>query len=202
MIDNEKTDTFDPFLFDKTVQDVPPEKPQDFLSQITFEGDESLQRDFRVLCLKHKDIFSDELAPEPSAIKPFRLDVDRQKWERTCNRGPVRPQSSKKEVEIEKALKEMLASGVIERSDAVYYSHPVIHRIGPFNGLLGRVPPRYLMHKISLISIASRPQISKFSPVLYILLRSVSYIQVSSSLVEQSREQDPFPFKFEKDFII
>ena len=125
-IDNEKTDTFGPFLFDKTCQDVPPERPQDFLSQITFEGDESLQRDLRVLCLKYKDIFNDELAPEPASIKPFRLDVDRQKWERTCNRGPVRPQSSKKEVGIEKALKEMLASGVIERSDAVYYSHPVI----------------------------------------------------------------------------
>lgn len=39
-----------------------------------------------------------------------------------------------------------------------------------------RVPPRYLKHKISLISIASRLQISKFSTVLYILLRSVSYI--------------------------
>ena len=125
-IDNEKTDTFDPFLPDKTCRDVPPKRPEDFLSQITFEGDESLQEDLRLLCLKYSDIFSDELDHKPADLEPFRLDVNRDKWERTCNRGPVRPQSSKKEVEIDKALKQMLESGVIERSDAVYYSHPVI----------------------------------------------------------------------------
>ena len=125
-IGNEKTDTFDPFLPDKTSRDVPPKRPEEFLSQITFEGDESLQKDLRLLCFKYADIFSDEVDHKPADLEPFRLEVNGEKWERTCNRGPVRPQSSKKEVEIDKALKQMLESGVIERSDAVYYSHPVI----------------------------------------------------------------------------
>jgi hypothetical protein len=38
------------------------------------------------------------------------------------------PQSAKKEVEIDKAIKEMLLNKIIEPSSAVYYSHPVIVR--------------------------------------------------------------------------
>ena len=49
-IDNDKTDTFALFLRDKTCRNVPPNGPDDLLSQIHFEGDESFQRDLRTLC--------------------------------------------------------------------------------------------------------------------------------------------------------
>lgn len=122
-IDNDRTDTFRPFVSEQTQAGATPE---DFLSKITFEGDEDLQRGCRALCLKYADIFSDNIAPLPAKLTPFEIKVDTAKWETDKNRGPVRPQSVKKEVEIDKALKEMLLNKIIERSNAVYYSHPVI----------------------------------------------------------------------------
>ena len=36
------------------------------------------------------------------------------------------PQLSRKEIQIKKALYEMLSLGIIKPSNAVYYSHPVV----------------------------------------------------------------------------
>jgi hypothetical protein len=124
-IDSDKTDTFGPFCSAK-----PPEETttpsHEFLSQITFEGSEDLQRRCRLLCIEFADIFSDKLAPLPADFKPFEIEIDLAQWETPQNRGPVRPQSVQKEMALNAALKEMLLSGVIERSDAAYYSHPCI----------------------------------------------------------------------------
>ena len=122
-IDDDRTDTFRPFVSDKTQAGATPEA---FLSQITFEGDEDLQRDCRALCLKYADIFSDTIAPLPAQLTPFEIEVDLKQWETPANRAPVRPQSAKKDFELDKALKEMLLHKIIEKSNAVYYSHPVI----------------------------------------------------------------------------
>ena len=126
-IDNERSDTFGPFILDEFPVDGSPKGgTENCLSELTFEGDESLQSDLKALCLKYSDLFRDTVADQPAEITPFRLDVDRKTWEVPANRGPLRPQSSKKEAEVKKALDKMLASGVIEKSDAQYYSHPVI----------------------------------------------------------------------------
>ena len=77
-IDNDKTDPFAPFLRDKTCRNVPPNGQDDFLS---FEGDESLQKDLRTLCSEFSDIFSDKLAPQAADLKPFEINLPRQKWE-------------------------------------------------------------------------------------------------------------------------
>ena len=122
-IDNDKTDTFAPFLRDKTCRNVPPNGPDDFLSQIHFEGDESLQKDLRTLCSEFADIFSDKLAPQAAHLKPFEINLPQQKWEVPSNHAPVRPQSSKKEHYLRTSIEEMLEDGVIERSNAAYYSH-------------------------------------------------------------------------------
>ena len=125
-IDNDKTDTFAPFLRDKTCRNVPPNGPADFLSPIHFEGDESFQKDLRTLCSEFADIFSDKLAPQAANLKPFEITLPRQKWEVPSNRTPVRLQSSKKEQYRRTSMEVMLEDGVIERSNAAYYSHPVM----------------------------------------------------------------------------
>ena len=125
-IDNEKTDTFFPFLSPKTSTEVPPLGPESFLSQIQFEGDTDLLLRLRYLCLKYADIFSDKLPAKPARLPPFVIRADRKKWANPRNRTPVRLQTSRKEQEIKKHIDEMLLSGVIEESEAVYYSHPVI----------------------------------------------------------------------------
>jgi hypothetical protein len=78
-IDNDKTDTFAPFLRDKTCRNVPPNGPDDFLSQIHFEGDESLLKDLRTLCSGFADNFSDKLAPQAAHLQLFEIKLPRQK---------------------------------------------------------------------------------------------------------------------------
>ena len=121
-IDDEKTDTFAPFLTSQTQGE---EKPH-FLDLITFEGDATLQRDLRALCTEFGHIFSDELGEQPADIPPFEIKVNLEKWETYKNKGPVRPQTAQKEAEISKHVADMLKTGVIEPSRAIYTNHPVI----------------------------------------------------------------------------
>ena len=65
-IDDGKIDTFAPFLAEKPSQDDLPRGPEDFLNEITFEGDENFQRKLRELCSEYSDIFSDQLAEKPA----------------------------------------------------------------------------------------------------------------------------------------
>ena len=125
-IDNDKTDTFRPFLPERVQQTAPPPGPEDFLSQIKIDGTEHQQFLIRQLCLKYADIFSDKLAVKPARLPPFVIKVNKRDWECSKNRTAVRLQSVRKEREIKRAIDEMLNSGVIEESNAVYYSHPVI----------------------------------------------------------------------------
>ena len=101
-IDDDRTDTFRPFVSDETQAGATPEG---FLSNITFEGDEDLRRDCRALCLKYADIFSDTIAPLPAQLTPFEIEVDLTQWETAANLAPVRPQEY---FEIDKALEEIL----------------------------------------------------------------------------------------------
>ena len=78
-IEDDKTDTFAPFLRDKTCRNVPPNGSDDFLSMIHFEGDESFQNELSTLCSEYADIFSDELAPQAAAPKPFEINLPKQR---------------------------------------------------------------------------------------------------------------------------
>ena len=77
-------------------------------------------------CRKYSDIFSDKLPAKPAKLPPFQINVDKKLWHSPKNRTAVRLQSVRKEREIKRFIDEMLLSGIIEKSDAVYYSHPVI----------------------------------------------------------------------------
>ena len=125
-IDNEKSDTFSPFVSEQSQQNTPPIRPEDFLKYITFEGTESQIRDYKRLCLKYAHIFTDKLAAMPAKLPPFVIKANKRLWMHPRNRTAVRLQSVRKEREIRRCIDEMLRSGVIEESDAVYYSHPVI----------------------------------------------------------------------------
>ena len=79
-IDDGKIDTFAPFLAEKPRQDDLPKGPDDFLKEITFEGDESYQRKLRELCSEYSDIFSDQLAEKPASLKPFEIHIPLELW--------------------------------------------------------------------------------------------------------------------------
>ena len=119
-IDNDKVDTFAPFL------PTTPRPDLAFLEEISFGGDDDLQRRLRELCTEFKEIFSDTLPSLPADLEPFEINVDHAKWESDSNRSPMRPQSKLKMEHIKKHIDSMLASGIIEATETPYYSHPVI----------------------------------------------------------------------------
>ena len=82
-IDDGKIYTFAPFLAEKPSQDDLPKRPEDFLKEITFEGDESFQRKLRRLCSEYSDIFSDQLAEKPASLKPFEINIPLELREKT-----------------------------------------------------------------------------------------------------------------------
>ena len=125
-IDNEKADTFSPFVPEQTQSDTLPVKLEEYLSLITFEGTQSQIEDMKRLCRKYSDIFSDKLPAKPAKLPPFQINADEKLWHSPKNRTAVRLQSVRKEREIKRFIDEMLLSGIIEKSDAAYYSHPVI----------------------------------------------------------------------------
>ena len=47
-------------------------------------------------------------------------------WETNKNRGPLRHTTPKKELELHKSINEMIKKGIVEKSTASYYSHPVV----------------------------------------------------------------------------
>ena len=99
---------------------------QAFLEQFVFAGSENQVHRLQDLVMEYRDIFSDKLAERAADLTPFRFNVEEPLWETPGNRTPCRPQSVKNNIKIEKAITTMLADGVIKKSNASYYSHPVI----------------------------------------------------------------------------
>ena len=119
-IDYNKKDMFAPF------RPEPAGPTADPLDKITISGTAVQQQRIRKLCEKYRHIFKDTLDAAPANLTPFELDVDKKKWETYKNRGHVRQQSAVKEAEINRQVQEMLASGIIEKSNATYYSQVML----------------------------------------------------------------------------
>ena len=120
-VDCDSQDMFAPFRTPSTI-----DLGDTFMDRMTIEGSPELQIAIRKLCLKYRQIFSDQLDAKPASIPPFGLQVDKQKWEVFKNRGPVRVQSTVKQIEIHKQVQEMLEAGIIEKSKAAYYSQIIL----------------------------------------------------------------------------
>ena len=118
-IDHDMKDAFAPFRYNPTGD-------TDIIDKITISGTPEQQERIRALCVKYKQIFKDELDATPAKIKPFDLNVDKTLWETYKNRGPVRQQSNIKDEEIRKQVTEMEQAGIIERSQATFYSQVML----------------------------------------------------------------------------
>jgi hypothetical protein len=118
-IDYDQKDMFAPFR-------KSPEGQGSLIDKITICGSEEQKKRIKALCVKYKQIFSDELDATPAHIPPFDLKVDKTKWETHKNRGAIRQQSAIKQDEIVKQVNEMAAAGIIEKSQATYYSQVML----------------------------------------------------------------------------
>jgi hypothetical protein len=98
----------------------------DILDLIQIEGSPALRIRIRTLLEKYRGVFATTLPSEPASIPPFKLNVDKEKWEQFSNRGPPRVQNPAKEAEIRKQVDELLRKKVIEPSEASYYSQVIL----------------------------------------------------------------------------
>ena len=119
-IDYDKKDMFAPF------RSTPKGDGDNILGLITISGSPEQKLRIRAICEKYKHIFSDQLDASPAKIPPFELNIDKKQWETYKNRGPVRPQSTTKELEINKQVQEMEKAGIIEKSQASHYSQVML----------------------------------------------------------------------------
>ena len=117
-IDHDKTDTFKPWLRQPDTSDV--------LSQIKISGDKDLQHKIRKVCLKYRDIFSNELPAAPAKIPEFTPDVQKEKWEVAKNRAPPRSQSAPKQTALFSSIEKLLRQGIITKFSSPYYSQVLL----------------------------------------------------------------------------
>jgi len=98
------------------------------ISLIDIQGSDTFKNKIRSVCLRYKHCFSQAVQPLPAKVVPLTLEVDRNLWEVPRNAGPPRPQSDTKLEEIKLQVDKMLKLGVIQPSQAPYYSHPHLTR--------------------------------------------------------------------------
>jgi len=104
-------------------------RPQDDinkLDKITYGGNERLNAGSKALCEEFSDIFSMTLPEKPAKLPPFHIKVNYDKWEDPKNRLPPRVQSQFKNSKIHELTTELLNNGVVQHSQAEYYSQAVL----------------------------------------------------------------------------
>ena len=102
------------------------ESADELISMITCGGRHEFQDQLRKLCYEFADIFSLGLRREPAKVRPFKVQVDRTKWEEPVNRRSPRPQGYAKEEEIRRQVDKLIKERVIRESNARYYSQVVM----------------------------------------------------------------------------
>ena len=90
--------------------------------EIAVHGTSEVRKRIGNILQKYADLFCNELPKEPANLPAFTIEVDKSVWNRPQNRTAPRPQTWAKSEEIRRSLDEMLELGVIEPSDAAYYS--------------------------------------------------------------------------------
>ena len=111
----EKVGSFEPF-FER------PYSNKDVLEDLHMTEEPKFRKKISDLCNKYKEIFSDELPKQPAKLKPFNIIVDELKWNVQANKMPPRTLSAEKQQIAREQIDMLLKSGIIEPSQATYYS--------------------------------------------------------------------------------
>ena len=86
-------------------------------------GPPSLQAKLHKLITDYKDIFSRKVRKEPAKLPPFKFSIDEKQWETFRNKTVPRRYDGTKSAALQKIVEQLLELGVIEPSDAAFYSH-------------------------------------------------------------------------------
>jgi hypothetical protein len=100
-----------------------PNPPVDSLPTKIY-GPSELQRSIRGLLEKFSSCFRRTVAPTPALITPMKLKVDEVQWNSSrLNNNKPRPQTPKKNAEIDRQVEILKGLNVVRDSDATRYSH-------------------------------------------------------------------------------
>jgi hypothetical protein len=86
-------------------------------------GSTDFQSEFKRLYLEFVDIFCGDVKREPSQVEPMKVDIDWERWRKTKNCGPPRPQSTEKMKETRSQIERIIELDLIIPSKSPYYSH-------------------------------------------------------------------------------
>jgi hypothetical protein len=93
------------------------------LTMVQLFGPPSLQSKLTKLLSKYIKIFSLKVSTSPAKVDvPMEIIIDKARWESSKNQLPPRLQSQLKEAELQKQVEGLLATGVIRRSKARFWS--------------------------------------------------------------------------------
>ena len=91
--------------------------------KVHIEGGPLVQTELARLVEEFKDIFRTSVQDKPANLKPFKLEVDKTKWELPANQLRCRKLDREREVELAKMIEILINANIIEACDAAHYSH-------------------------------------------------------------------------------
>ena len=122
LLDEEFRDNYEDDIYENIDMPSYTNNPTQEIDQIKYQYTERFNSKAKQLVLEFRDQFSTRLSTEPARIDPMIIEVDTSKWQVKANQGPPRVQTLVKENFIIKTINEYLEWGVIEESNAPYYS--------------------------------------------------------------------------------
>jgi hypothetical protein len=91
--------------------------------QVQIHGSPALQARLRLLVEEYKTIFRSTVSNKPANLKPFKLEVDQNKWQVPANRLKARRTDSERASAMIDLISKLEKSNIIEPCNESYYSH-------------------------------------------------------------------------------
>ena len=113
---------------DNKLESIPAELISDVHSnneykRVRVEGQPLVREQLLKLTEEFSDIFKTTVQDVPAKLKPFKLEVDPERWHVPANQLRCRRLDRERDVELNTMIKILLDNKVIEACDAAYYSH-------------------------------------------------------------------------------
>ena len=113
---------------DNKLESIPAELISDVHSEndykkVHIEGGALVRQALLDLVEEFKDIFSTTVQKVPAKLIPFKLTLDKEKWDSPANQLKCRRLDNERDTELSKMVKILLDAHVIEACDAKHYSH-------------------------------------------------------------------------------
>ena len=90
---------------------------------VQIHGSPELQARLRALVEEYKTIFRSTLTSKPANLKPFKLEVDLEKWQSPANRLKARRTDSERASAMVDMISKLERANIIEPCNESYYSH-------------------------------------------------------------------------------